>query len=129
MTMSVLIKPAAIAATAFGILMLPGLLAAQAPTKPDTTRTSASGNYLAARHALQQRDSASAAAYFRAALRSDPKNPDLLQRAFGAALTEGDMDEAFRLAERVIQINKKDRDARLVLGIRAIKNKQWQSAR
>jgi tetratricopeptide (TPR) repeat protein len=127
--MSTLIKPVAVTATAFGILMLPGLLAAQAPTKPDPSRTSASGNYLAARHAVQQRDSAAASNYFRAALRSDPKNPDLLQRAFGAALTEGNMDETFRLAERIIQVNKNDRDARLVLGIRAIKNKQWQSAR
>jgi len=126
---STVIKPVAIAATAFGILMLPGLLAAQSPTKPDTSRTSASGNYLAARHAVQQRDAAAASAYFRAALKSDPKNPDLLQRAFGAALTEGDMDETFRLAERILQINKTDRDARLVLGVRALKNKQWQSAR
>lgn len=127
--LSTLIKPVAVAATAFGILMLPGILAAQAPSKPDSSRTSASGNYLAARHAIQQRDSASAATYLRAALRADPKNPDLLQRAFGAALTQGDMEETFRLAERIIQINKNDRDARLVLGIRAIKNKQWQSAR
>jgi tetratricopeptide (TPR) repeat protein len=127
--LSTLIKPVAVSATAFGILMLPGLLAAQAPTKPDTSRISASGNYLAARHAVQQRDAASASAYFRAALRSDPKNPDLLQRAFGAALTEGNMDEAFRLAERIVQINKNDRDARLVLGVRALKNKQWQAAR
>jgi tetratricopeptide (TPR) repeat protein len=127
--LSTLIKPVAVSATAFGILMLPGILAAQAPAKLDTSRTSASGNYLAARHAIQQRDSAAASAYFRAALRSDPKNPDLLQRAFGAALTEGDMDEAFRLAERIIQINKNDRDARLVLGVRALKNKQWQTAR
>ena len=127
--LSTLFKPAAVAATAFGILMLPGLLAAQAPTKPDASRTSASGNYLAARHAIQQRDSAAAATYLRAALRADPKNPDLLQRAFGAALTQGDMEETFRLAERIIQINKNDRDARLALGIRAIKNKQWQAAR
>ena len=126
---STLIRPAAVAATAFGILMLPGLLAAQAPTKSDPSRTSASGNYLAARHAIQQRDSAAASTYLRAALRSDPKNPDLLQRAFGAALTEGNMEETFRLAERIIKINKNDRDARLVLGIRAIKNKQWQTAR
>lgn len=127
--LSTLIKPVAVATTAFGILMLPGLLAAQAPTKPDPSRTSASGNYLAARHAIQQRDSAAASTYLRAALRADPKNPDLLQRAFGAALTQGDMEEAFRLAERIIQVNKNDRDARLVLGIRAIKNKQWQTAR
>ena len=122
---STLIKPVAVAATAFGILMLPGLLAAQAPTKQDTARTSASGNYLAARHASVQRDSAAASAYYRAALRADPKNPELLDRAFIASLTEGDIEESVRLAERILQINKNDRTARLVMGIRAIKSKQW----
>jgi tetratricopeptide (TPR) repeat protein len=124
-----LIKTACVGATAFAILMLPGLLAAQAPSKPDPSRVSASGNYLAARHASQQRDAQAAAAYFRAALRADPKNPELLDRAFIASLAEGDIEEAVRLAERVIQINKADRTARLVLGIRNIKNKQYQTAR
>ena len=129
MIVSNLIKPVAVAATAFGILMLPGILAAQAPSRQDTARTSGSANYLAARHASVQRDAAAASAYYRAALRSDPKNPELLERAFIASLTEGDIDEAVRLAERVLQTNKNDRTARLVLGIRAIKNKQWQTAR
>jgi tetratricopeptide (TPR) repeat protein len=128
-----LIKPAAVAATAFGILMAPGLLAAQAPTspfgKPDPARVSPSGNYLAARHASQQRDAAAASAYYRAALRADPKNPELLDRAFIAALAEGDIEEAVRLADRVLQVNKNDRTARLVLGVRGIKTKQWQQAR
>ena len=129
MIVSYLIKPVAVAATAFGILMLPGILAAQAPSRQDTARTSGSGNYLAARHASVQRDAAAASAYYRAALRADPKNAELLERAFIASLTEGDIDEAVRLAERVLQTNKNDRTARLVLGVRAIKNKQWQTAR
>ena len=129
MILSNLIRPAATAATAFAILMLPGLLAAQAPTKLDTSRTSASGNYLAARHASAQRDAMSASTYYRAALRSDPKNAELLDRAFISSLAEGDIEEAVRLADRVLQVNKNDRTARLVVGIRAIKNKQWQTAR
>ena len=128
MIVSTLKKPVAVAATAFGILMLPGILAAQSPTRYDTSR-SAAGNYLAARHASAQRDAAAASNYYRAALRADPKNPELLDRAFIAALAEGNIDEAVRLAERVLQVNKNDRTARLVLGIRGIKNKQWQSAR
>jgi tetratricopeptide (TPR) repeat protein len=128
-SVSNLIKPVAVAATAFGILMLPGLLAAQAPTKPDPARVSPSGNYLAARHASQQRDAVAASAYYRAALRNDPKNPELLDRAFIASLAEGDIEEAVRLAERVLQVSKNDRTARLVLGVRGIKTKQWQQAR
>ena len=129
MSVSNLIKPAAVAATAFGILMLPGLLAAQAPAKPDPARVSPSGNYLAARHASQQRDAVAASTYYRAALRNDPKNPELLDRAFIASLAEGDIEEAVRLAERVLQVSKNDRTARLVLGVRGIKTKQWQQAR
>ena len=86
MSVSNLIKSVAVAAIAFGILMLPGMLAAQAPTKPDPARISPSGNYLAARQASQQRDAAAASTYYRAALRADPKNPELLDRAFIASL-------------------------------------------
>ena len=129
MIVSRLIKPASVAATAFGILMLPGILAAQAPSRHDTARTSGSGNYLAARHAGAQRDAAAASAYYRAALRSDPRNPELLERAFIASLTEGDIDEAVRLAERTLKINKNDKTARLVLGIKALKSKQYPTAR
>ena len=41
----------------------------------------------------------------------------------------GDVDEAVRLAERVLQVDKNDRIARLVLGVRAIKQKQYPAAR
>ena len=47
-----------------------------------------------------QRDAAAAAAYYRAALRSDPNNTELLERAFLSVLADGDVDEAVRLAER-----------------------------
>ena len=41
----------------------------------------------------------------------------------------GEVDEAVKLAERVLQIDKTDRIARLVLGVRAIKQKQYPIAR
>ena len=50
------------------------------------SRLSASGSYLAARHAGTQRDAGAAAAYYRAALRGDPKNRELLERAFLSVL-------------------------------------------
>ena len=93
------------------------------------SRLSASGSYLAARHAGTQRDAGAAAAYYRAALRGDPKNPELLERAFLSVLAEGDIEEAVRLAEQVIQLDKNDRIARLVLGVHAIKQKQYAVAR
>ena len=71
----------------------------------------------------------SASAYYRAALRADPKNPVLLERTFLSVLVDGDIDEAVKLAERVIQFDKTHRVARLVLGVRALKQKQYQAAR
>src|SRR5262249_59999148 len=87
------------------------------------------GSHLAARHAGSQRDVAAAASYYRAALRGDPGNNELLGRTFVAVLANGEVDEAAKLAERVLQVDKHDRIARLVLGVRAIKQKQYPVAR
>jgi tetratricopeptide (TPR) repeat protein len=92
-------------------------------------RLSISGSYLAARHAGVERDAAAASRYYRAALRGDPRNKELLSRAFLAALADGEIDEAVRLAERVLQIDKNDRIARLALGVSAIKHKRYITAR
>ena len=67
-------------------------LDAQPTSALQSPNTSASGSYLAARHAGQQRDAASAAAYYRAALKRDPNNGELLDRAFLSFLVDGDVD-------------------------------------
>ena len=101
----------------------------QLPSLHELARMSPSGSYLAARHAGTQRDAAAASAYYRAALRADPRNSELLERAFLSMLANGEVDEAVRLAERVVQLDRNDRIARLVLGVRALKQKQYQVAR
>jgi tetratricopeptide (TPR) repeat protein len=119
------------------VLVLPATLSAQgtsqipthAPSAHELSRLSASGSYLAARHAGVQRDAGAAAAYYRAALRSDPKNSELLERAFLSVLAEGDVDEAVRLAEQVVHFDRNDRIARLVIGVRALKQKKYTAAR
>ena len=112
-------------------LTWPGMLSAwaQAPAVSSFSRTSASGSYLAARHAGGQRDASAAASYYRSALRGDPRNNELLGRTFLAVLANGEVEEAVKLAERVLQIDKTDRIARLVVGVRAIKQKQYPVAR
>jgi tetratricopeptide (TPR) repeat protein len=112
----------------------PSAVAGQAPSPPglspqDLSRLTPSGSYLAARHAGIERDAQAAAAFYRAALRHDPKNGELLERAFLSQLADGEMDEAVKFADRIVQIDKSHRVARLVLGVRAIKQKQYQSAR
>jgi len=121
--------PAALALFAIAWAVWPEMLSARAQTAQNFSRTSTSGSYLAARHAGGEKDAAAAAAYYRAALRGDPRNNELLGRTFLAVLANGEVDEAVKLAERVLQVDKNDRIARLVLGIRAIKQKQYPVAR
>ena len=99
------------------------------PNANELARVSISGNYLAARHAGVQRDATAAAAFYRAALRAEPKNAELLERAFLAVLAEGDVEEAVKLADRVIALDRSDRIARLVLGVRGIKQKTFAPSR
>ena len=62
-------------------------------------------------------------------LKTDPHNADLLSRAFLSVLTDGDIDQAGKLADKVLQVDHNDRIARLVVGIRALKQKQYAAAR
>ncbi|MBV9557948.1 MAG: tetratricopeptide repeat protein, partial [Pseudolabrys sp.] len=117
------------AALALTAAALPAHVRAQTPTAQDLADITASGSYLAARHAGQQREAPAAAAYYRAALRLDPKNTSLLDRAFLSLLVGGEVDEAVRHAERILQNDKNDRIARLVVGVHGIKQKQYAAAR
>ena len=110
-------------------LSLPSALAAQAPTAQELMHSNAAGSYLAARHAGVERDAATEAAYYLNALKSDPHNADLLGRSFLSVLTDGDIDDAGKLADRLIQVDKTDRIARLVIGVRALKQKQYGLAK
>jgi tetratricopeptide (TPR) repeat protein len=107
----------------------PTAIAAQVPTAQELSRISPSGSYLAARHAGMQRDASAASAYYRAALKADPKNSELLERAFLSILIDGDVDDAVKLAERLVQLDRTHRMARLALGVRSLKQKQYQPAR
>jgi tetratricopeptide (TPR) repeat protein len=129
----------AIAAVAVTSLGLPGALSAQTPDHPadnsvqfpssrDLKGLTTSGSYLAARHASVERDASSAATFYRSALRTDPKNNELLDRAFISSLAEGDIDEAVKLADRILTIDKNNRVARLVVGARDLKQKKYAAA-
>src|SRR5215468_10085808 len=131
-----------VAALALTAMALPAPISAQTPERPDATamptvqfptRTdlkslTTSGSYLAARHASVERDEASAAEFYRSALRSDPKNNELLDRAFISSVADGDIDEAVKLAERILATDKSNRVARLVVGVQALKQKKYAAA-
>src|SRR5258705_10697419 len=94
-----------IAAFALTALALPGPLAAQTPGHPadnsaqfpnsrDLKSLTMSGSYLAALQASVERDPSSGATVYRSGLRTDPKNNELLDRAFMSSLSDGDNDKA-----------------------------------
>jgi tetratricopeptide (TPR) repeat protein len=135
--LSIQFNRSTIAAIAF--LVLPVSVAAQTPEHPtdnsaqfpssrDLKALTTSGSYLAARHASVERDAASAATFYRSALRTDPKNNELLDRAFISSLADGDIDEAVKLADRILAVDKTNRVARLVIGVRDLKQKKYASA-
>lgn len=90
---------------------------------------SPAGNYLAAIVAGAERDTMAAATFAREALRFDPRNPELIERAFVASVSNGNITDAFPLAERLLAREPNNGLARLVLGIKALKAKQWTAAR
>lgn len=127
---------AAVAAFAAAcVVAVPASATAQASRPPavsgqiDLSGLTASGSYLAARHAGRQQDALAAATFYRAALRRDPKNTELLDRAFVSLLVGGDVGEAVKFAERVVQTSKTDRAARLVLGVHDLKIGHFATAR
>jgi tetratricopeptide (TPR) repeat protein len=97
--------------------------------RPFEVGASLSGNYLAAIVAGAERDTLAASTFFREALRDDPNNQDLIDRAFVAALANGNMPEAVSLAPRVIAHDKGNGLARLTKGADFIKNRRWAAAR
>src|SRR3989440_778218 len=128
-----------IAALAFTTFAVPASVSAQTPDHPtdnsaqfpskgDLKSLTMSGSYRAARHASVERDASSAATFYRSALRTDPKNNELLDRAFISSLADGDIDEAVKLADRILTMDKSNRVARLVVGVRDLKQKKYPAA-
>ena len=75
------------------------------------------------------RDLGAASVYLREAIKGDPQNNDLLERAFVAFMADGAMPDAFRAAEKLIRHDPSNGLAQLAIGIRAIKQKSYQTAR
>ena len=98
------------------------------PPPPDVSG-SVSGNYLSALVAGADRDTPAASAYFREVLRSDPRNPELIERTFVAALSNGDVEDALDFARRLIKSDPKNGLAHMVLGIGQMRDGHWVAAR
>src|SRR5262249_61710416 len=100
-----------------------GAIAAQVTGTREASSFTPSGSYLAARQANLDRDPEAAATYYRAALKSDQRNTELLEQTFYSELASGGINEAVRLPQRVLQVRSKKPKARHVLSVRAVQQK------
>lgn len=91
--------------------------------------SSLSGAYLAGRTAGKSRDTEASALYVRQALQLDSKNMVLVERLFQLELANGNFAAAEALATDVLAFNSQQRMARVVLGIKAMRDRQYAAAR
>lgn len=113
----------------------PGALAAQpnetasVPAGDYEPAESLEGNFLSAYIAGAARDTTAAATFYREAVRADPRNAELVERAFISLLADGALPDAFRTAEKLVARDPTNGLANLTLGVRQIKASQWAAAR
>ncbi|GJE15933.1 tetratricopeptide repeat protein [Methylobacterium marchantiae] len=87
------------------------------------------GNFLSAYIAGASKDTSAAASFYREAVKADPRNAELLERAFVSLLADGALPDAFRAAERLTARDGSNGLAQLSLGVRQIKAGQFAQAR
>lgn len=122
-----------LSALAIGLAVSPAAYAAQpresAPISEYEPAESLEGNFLSAYIAGASKDTAAAASYYREAVKADPRNAELLERAFVSLLADGSLPDAFRAAERMTSRDGSNGLAQLALGVRQIKAGQFAQAR
>jgi len=97
-------------------------------TVEDFGLSSLSGSYLAARTADVEKDAASAARFYRQALKSDPKNAFLLERSVVSSAAAGDMADAIRFAGDLLKEQPANNPARLITAIEQVRAEKYADA-
>ena len=134
-TLAPYVRPLRTAAVCLALLASTSLLAGAAtPGEPsinellDDAMPTLTGSYLAALSAVNAQDYDSATALFEEALSQDPENPILIERTFTLLLANGHIDRAIPLAEQLVELNPDMRMGQLVLGVKALKTKNFANA-
>lgn len=100
-----------------------------AKDNPPSIGNTASGNYLAGRHAQYNSNSRFAIEYYRSALKKTPENIDLLHSITTLQVSEGKIIEALPEAKRLVKLSDEAYDIPLlILSSVAIKNKKYKEA-
>ncbi|MGE3246898.1 MAG: tetratricopeptide repeat protein [Beijerinckiaceae bacterium] len=122
---------AAISLLSVGVAFAPAALARESRSvaTPFEVADTLAGSWLAAVNAGARNDTLAASTFYREVLRYDPNNRTVMERAFVATLANGDMPEAFSIAEKLVRKDSKHDLARKALAVRAIKMKHFITAR
>jgi len=102
--------------------------AAAVTSDDDLGLTGLSGSYLAARTADVEKDAASAARYYGRALKSDPTNTHLLERAIVSSAAAGEISNALGFAGELLKAAPENNVARLVTAIEQIRTEKYAEA-
>ena len=97
--------------------------------QPFAVSANPDANYASALAAAHDNDVLAASTFFQEALRANPNDYDLMAHTLIAALIDGDVDNAQRLAMRLVVHSSGNSLARLVLGVANLKAKRFVSAR
>ncbi|WP_245410963.1 tetratricopeptide repeat protein [Microvirga flavescens] len=108
---------------------LPALAVSTDPKEAVHPAASLEGNYLAAYVAGMARDTDAATIFYRHVIEGDPRNQELMERAFVAFLANGSMPDAFKSAERLVARNPANGLAQFTLGVRSLKGGKYAQAR
>jgi tetratricopeptide (TPR) repeat protein len=117
------LRPAILAAS----LLLAAPAAALTTAESDVP-ASLSGSYLAARTADVEKDTESAAGFYRQALEEDPENTYLLERSLILTASSGDFDAAMKFAKTLLQKQPENHPARLLTAIEEIRTEKYAEA-
>jgi tetratricopeptide (TPR) repeat protein len=105
------------------------LLATTAWANTSENPRSLSGNYLAAQVAADAKDTDVAVQYYADALKQDPGNSQMTEKLLQLYVTSGQLTEAENLAQDVLNFNSQHRLARMVLGLKDLRNGKTEDAR
>ncbi|MEM9734556.1 MAG: tetratricopeptide repeat protein [Pseudomonadota bacterium] len=118
-------KVAMVAALLASVFALPAHAESTADAPPST---SLAGNYLAARVAASDKDTESAAKFYRQALKLDNDNGNLQLQSFLNFVANGDFAEAVKLGEGLSERANSPQIVSLVQAVEELRQKSWTTA-
>jgi tetratricopeptide (TPR) repeat protein len=113
----------------FLALAAASLLAVEAQAATQPRDYSLSGNFLAGRIAANARDNDLAVEFLGKAREQDPGNAQIIEKLFEISVATGHIQDAEALASDILDFNSQQRLARVVLGLKAVREGKAEEGR